>query len=111
MRIKTLAIAGLLLTLSAAALAEDLGWPKEIATAKGTAPDLPAADRPLQGQHPRGSRPRSRSPPGAPTEPVFGAFWFRALLETDFDSRTARLVRIQVPQLKFADETEEKQRE
>ena len=108
MRIKTLAIAGLLLTLSAAALAEDPGWPREIDTGKGKLliyqPQIDGfAKNVLEGRCAM-----SFTATGA-KEPVFGSFWFKALLDTDFDTRTADLVSIQVPKVKFADSTPEKQ--
>jgi len=104
-----LALAGAALMAAAAAMAEDHGWPKEIPTERGTLLIYqPQIDR-YKGNIVEGRSAMSFTFTGT-NEPIFGAFWFKALLETDFDTRMARLVSIQVPQVKFADATEEKQK-
>jgi hypothetical protein len=91
-------------------MAEDNGWPKEIATNRGTLLLYqPQLDR-FKGNIIEGRSAMSFTATGT-SEPIFGAFWFKALLETDFDTRTARLVSIQVPRVRVADATEEKQKE
>jgi hypothetical protein len=107
---RALAFAGLLLAAAAAAMAEDNGWPKEIPTPRGTLLIYqPQIDR-FKGNIVEGRAAMSFTFTGS-SEPIFGAFWFKALLETDFDTRTARLLSIQVPRVKFADANEEKQKE
>ncbi|MCU0291010.1 MAG: hypothetical protein MUF10_03340 [Thermoanaerobaculaceae bacterium] len=110
MRVRLLAVWTVLAVVAVVAVAEDLGWPKEIATYRGTLLVYqPQIDR-FKGNVLEGRAAMSFTPTGT-SEPIFGSFWFRALLETDFDKRTARLLAIQVPRLRFAGVTEEKQKE
>jgi hypothetical protein len=105
-----LALASVALMAAAAAMADDNGWPKEIPTNRGTLLIYqPQIDR-YKGNILEGRSAMSFTFTGT-NEPIFGAFWFKALLETDFDTRTARLVSIQVPKVRVADATEEKQKE
>lgn len=109
MRTRSSAIIGMLLALAAAAAAEDPGWPREIDTGKGKLliyqPQIDGfAKNVLEGRCAM-----SFTATGA-KEPVFGSFWFKALLDTDFDTRVAELVSIQVPKVKFADATAEQQK-
>ena len=101
---------GVLMVAAAAVAMADLGWPREIKTAKGSLLVYqPQIDR-FKGNIVEGRAAMSFTATGT-TEPVFGAFWFKALLETDFDTRMAKLVSIQVPRVKVANATEEKQKE
>ena len=54
MRTRLLVVGAVLVVVAAVAVAYDIGWPREIPTTNGKAPPLSTADRPLQGQHPRG---------------------------------------------------------
>ncbi len=109
MRTGLLALGGVV-AVCTMAVAQDHGWPKEIATAKGKLLIYqPQIDR-FKGTILEGRCAVSFTAVGG-GEPTFGAFWFKALLETDFDTRTARLVSIQVPRVRFAGATEERQRE
>jgi hypothetical protein len=110
MRTRLLAVGAVLVVVAAVAVAEDLGWPKEIATANGKLLLYqPQIDR-FKGNIIEGRAAMSFTRTGT-KEPIFGAFWFKALLETDFDTRTAKLLSIQVPRVRFAGATEEKQKE
>ena len=110
MRARLLVLGAVLAMSAVVVAAEDKGWPREIPTNKGRILIYqPQIDR-FKGNILEGRAAVSFTPTGG-TEPIFGAFWFKALLETDFDSRTARLVSIQVPRVKFAGATEEKQAE
>jgi hypothetical protein len=107
---RVLALAAVLMAGAAAAMADDTGWPREIGTKRGKLLLYqPQIDR-FKGNILEGRSAMSFTAKGT-SEPIFGAFWFKALLETDFDTRRARLVSIQVPRVKFADATEEKQKE
>src|SRR5512137_2801825 len=96
--------------LSAAAASENVGWPREIKAKEGKLVIYqPQLDR-FEGNILEGRAAVSLTPKGG-KEPVFGAFWFKAKLETDFDTRMAKLVSIEVPQVKWADATPEKQKQ
>jgi hypothetical protein len=110
MRTRLLVVGAVLAVVAAVAAAYDIGWPREIATSRGKLLLYqPQIDR-FKGNILEGRAAMSFTATGT-TEPVFGAFWFKALLETDFDTRMAKLLSIQVPRVKFAGATEEKQRE
>jgi len=110
MRMRALVIAGLLLIAAAAATAEDVGWPRQLVGKRGKLLIYqPQIDR-FEGNTLEGRCAMSFTAKGT-SEPIFGAFWFKALLDTDFDTRTARLASIEVPQVKFADATEQKQKD
>ncbi len=101
---------GVLLVAAAAVATADHGWPREIETARGSLLIYqPQIDR-FRGNIIEGRAAVSFTATGT-KEPIFGAFWFKALLETDFNTRTARLLSIQVPRVKAAGATEEKQKE
>jgi len=110
MRRKLLALGAVLAAVCPMAAAQDHGWPKEIATQRGTVLIYQPQIDSFRGTILEGRCAVSFTATGG-NEPIFGAFWFKALLETDFDTRTARLISIQVPRVKFAGATEEKQRE
>ncbi|HVN31784.1 MAG TPA: hypothetical protein VMT45_07325, partial [Thermoanaerobaculaceae bacterium] len=110
MRTRLLVFVVVLAVVAAAAVAEDLGWPREIQTGNGKLLLYqPQIDR-FKGNIIEGRAAMSFTRTGT-KEPIFGAFWFKALLETDFDTRTAKLLSIQVPQVKVAGATEERQKE
>jgi len=101
---------GVLLVATAAAAMADQGWPREIKTAKGSLLIYQPQIDSFHGNIVEGRAAVSFTAAGT-SEPVFGAFWFKALLETDHDTRMATLQSIQVPRVKFANATEEKQKE
>ena len=101
---------GVLLVASAAIALDDQGWPREIKTGRGSLLIYqPQIDR-FNGNIVEGRAAVSFTATGT-SEPLFGAFWFKALLETDHDTRMATLLSIQVPRVKFANATEEQQKE
>ncbi len=110
MRRRLVALGTVLAALCTMAAAQDHGWPKEIATNRGKLLIYqPQIDR-FKGTILEGRCAVSFTANGT-SEPIFGAFWFKALLETDFDTRTARLLSIQVPRVKAAGVSAEKEKE
>jgi hypothetical protein len=110
MRKRLLVVGAVLAVVAAVVAAEDFGWPREIPTSRGKLLLYqPQIDR-FKGNILEGRAAISFTAKGT-TEPIFGAFWFKALLETDFDTRTAHLLSIQVPRVKVAGASEEKQKE
>jgi hypothetical protein len=109
MRTKAALIVSLLLAVTAVAMAEDGGWPREIPTDKGKLLMYQPQIDLFSGNIVEGRAAMAFTAKGA-KEPVFGSFWFKAMLNTDFDTRTAQLVSIQVPKVKFADASEEQQK-
>jgi hypothetical protein len=48
--------------------------------------------------------------PKGGTEPVFGAIWFEARLETDLDARTASISDLKIPRVRFPEATSEQEK-
>lgn len=109
MRLKTWTIAAAVLALAVAARAEDPGWPREIDAGTGKLVIYQPQIDAYSGNILEGRCAMSFTATGS-KEPIFGSFWFKAVLDTDFATRTAELVSIQVPQVKFADATPERQK-
>ncbi|WP_020531368.1 hypothetical protein [Flexithrix dorotheae] len=84
---------------------KELTWPREISTKVGTItlyqPQLETFEKNILS----GRMALSIKPPEE--EMMFGAFWFKARLATDIETRTARLEEFTVDQTKFADLDEE----
>ena len=47
--------------------------------------------------------------PKGKDEPVFGAVWLKARVETDFDTRTVQIVAVDVPRVRFPNATKEQE--
>jgi len=110
MRGRLLVLGVLFATAATMAAAEDGGWPREIPTSRGELLIYqPQIDR-FKVNILEGRAAISFTATGT-KEPIFGAFWFKGLLETDYDTRMATLLSIQVPRVKVAGATEEKQKE
>ncbi len=86
------------------------GWPREIDTDKGLVVLYqPQLDK-FEGNGIEARAAVSLTPKGK-TEPLFGAVWLKAQVETDFDTRTVEIVDVEVPQVKFPNATEEQEQE
>lgn len=106
MNTRHVALAVVALAVAATAGADN-GWPREIASDRGTLVIYqPQIDR-IKQRIVEGRAAVSFAATGT-DEPIFGAFWFKAFLETDLDRRMATLASIQVPRVRFPGVTEEK---
>ncbi len=94
--------AGLL--VSVPALAEETvgGWPREIVTSGGTVVIYQPQSEKLEGDLLSGRAAVAVELKGK-KEPVFGAFWFEARLETDRANRTATIAKVKVTEVRFPD--------
>ncbi len=85
---------------------DDIGWPREIDNEQGTVimyqPQLDS----LKNNVLEGRAAVSFTPKGG-HEPVFGAIWFKARLETDLDARTASILNLEIPRVHFPEATPE----
>ena len=97
----------LLLPLAVAPLtsmAEDYGWPREIATPKATLTIYQPQPEKLEGNHLTGRaaisiRTRAR------TEPIFGAVWLTAIIETDRNLNLAMIRSLNVTRVRWPEVT------
>jgi hypothetical protein len=105
-------LAGLFIVLSwsVTAVAQEVGWPREI--------DLPAGKIVIyQPQvdtfenNDLTARSAVSVTPAGKTDPVFGAVWFEARLQTDRDTRMVNILELDVPQVRFPNTTPEKEQE
>ncbi len=92
---------------SAVALADE-EWPREIETAKGLVVLYQPQVDSLEGDRLTGRAAVSVKPTGQ-DEPIFGAAWLEARVETDYDARTAALNEVKVPRVRFQGATDEQQ--
>ncbi len=96
----SLRIALLLALLTQMAHSDDTVWPREIETERGLVVMYQPQPEALQDNALEGRAAVSVTPSGD-TEPVFGAIWFRARLETDRDERIATIADIEIQQTRF----------
>ncbi len=96
-------VTGLLSLWSFAALAID--WPQEIDAPEGTIVVYQPQPEKLTGNVLTGRAAMSLELKGQ-KEPIFGAFWFDAKLDTDNDSGTARIRDVQVTKVRWPDSTD-----
>jgi hypothetical protein len=84
-------------------------WPKEIQTNKGKVilyqPQLDS----LEGNQLKGRAAVALVPEGQ-VEPIFGAVWIEARIDTDLDTRIAALDQIRVPRVHFTESSEEQRK-
>jgi hypothetical protein len=78
-------------------------WPREITTPQGVVVMYQPQAEKLDGNQLKGRAAVSVELKGL-TEPVFGAIWFEARLETDRAERTATIVGVSVTQVRFPDQ-------
>jgi hypothetical protein len=91
----------LLLTIPAwATTGEENPWPREITTSKGVVLIYQPQAEKLEGNQLHGRMAVSVEMKGA-AEPVFGAAWFNARLETDRAERTATITDLSVTRVRF----------
>jgi hypothetical protein len=106
MRQRFLVLSAVVLALAGASGATDIGWPIEFPTERGLITVYQPQLDSLNGDVLEGRAAFSFTPDGN-TEPLFGAIWVKATLYTDRDTRTATLTALEIPNVKFADATEE----
>ncbi len=86
----------------------DPGWPREITMDKGSIIVYQPQAESLKGDILTGRAAMALKLNGK-TEPVFGAFWFKARVNTDTDARTATLTDVDVTRVRWTDATPEQQ--
>jgi len=82
-------------------------WPREIITNKGTVVIYQPQPEKLEGNKLKGRAAVAVELKGS-TEPVFGAIWFEASLDTDRAERAATIAELTVTQIRFPDQDAEK---
>jgi hypothetical protein len=87
---------------------DDVGWPREITDLRGTVivyqPQLDSfKNNDLEGRAAVSVTLKDSN------EPVFGAIWFKARLDTDLNTRTASISDLQIPRVRFPDATPEQE--
>ncbi len=90
------------------ARSSDPGWPREIPMDKGSIVVYQPQAESLKENILTGRAAMALKLNGK-TEPVFGAFWFKARVNTDTDARTATLTDVNVTGIRWADATPEQQ--
>ncbi len=88
---------------------DDIGWPREITHEQGTVimfqPQLDSfKNNVLEGRAAVSVTFKDSQ------EPVFGAIWFKARLETDLDTRTAGILNLEIPRVRFPEATPEQEK-
>jgi hypothetical protein len=89
---------------------EDLGWPREFRHSGRLIVVYQPQPETFEGDVITGRSAVSATLEGQ-TEPIFGAFWFEAFVETDRENRLVTVVNVDIPRVRFPDATEEQQRE
>jgi hypothetical protein len=110
--LRSLFLTGLVLSLFAAtaAVGAEDDWPREIQIDKGLVVMYqPQVDR-LEGNDLHSRAAVSVTPDGK-SEPVFGAAWLEARLDTDLDIRIAEFREVRVPRVRFPEATPEQEQE
>ena len=98
----------MLLTPSPVQEVADLGWPREITVPAGTVVIYQPQPEALEGNALTSRAAVSVTRAGSAT-PEFGVVWTTARVDTDLDSRTVRLLDINVDRVRFSDATAEQQ--
>jgi hypothetical protein len=88
---------------------DDIGWPREITDPRGTVivyqPQLDSfKNNVLEGRSAVSVTLKDSN------EPVFGAIWYKARLETDLDNRTATLLDLEIPRVRIPETTPEQEK-
>jgi len=98
-----------LLTMTSGWAQEDStdGWPREIETPQGTVVIYQPQPEKLDGNQLKGRAAVAVELKDA-SEPVFGAVWFEARLETDRAERTATMAEVTITQVRFPEQDEQK---
>ncbi len=95
---------------SAAVGVADEEWPREIETAQGLVVLYQPQVDVLEGDILSARAAVSIKPKGQ-DEPIFGAAWLEARIDTDLDTRTVILDEVRVPRVRFQGATDEQQQE
>ena len=80
---------------------DDPGWPRELAIEKGSIVIYQPQAETFKDNILTGRAAMALKLTAKP-EPIFGAFWFRAKVNTDKDSRTATLTELDVTRVRWA---------
>jgi len=96
-----------LVLLPAAAIAADEDWPREISTPEGVVVMYQPQPEKMEGNQLEGRAAVAVELKGS-TEPVYGAIWFEARLETDRAERTATIADVSVTNVRFPEADEQK---
>ena len=97
-----------LVFVSATVAVTDEKWPREIETAKGLVVFYQPQIDVLEGDVLTARAAVSVKPEGQ-DEPIFGAAWLEARIDTDLDTRIVTIEEIRVPQVQFQGATDEQQ--
>jgi hypothetical protein len=92
------------LVVSSASVAQELNWPHEIDVAEGKITIYQPQIDEFEGQTIKGRSAVAVTLKGK-TEPVFGAIWLTARVLTDRDTRTAEILDVKIPKVKFPNST------
>jgi hypothetical protein len=92
------------------AAAADVEWPQDITTPKATITIYQPQPESFKGDTLTGRAAMSFLTTGK-KDPIFGAFWFTAKVETDLDTRTGVIRSVTVTKVRWADATEAEQTE
>lgn len=79
---------------------DDIGWPREITHERGTVIICQLQLDSFKNNVLEGRAAVSVTLKDS-NEPVFGAIWFKARLETDLDNRTASILNLEIPRVRF----------
>ncbi|MGI9341967.1 MAG: carbohydrate-binding family V/XII [Gammaproteobacteria bacterium] len=101
-----LRVACLLALAIPVAHADDTDWPRQIETQRGLVVMYQPQPETLNGNVLEGRAAVSVTATGK-TEPVFGAIWFSARLETDRDERIATIADVTIQQARFPNRSDE----
>jgi len=114
--LKTYAIAGALIAAAVPVLLwqdaseEELAWPRQIEASNYTVVVYQPQPETFEGDDLTARMAVSVTAKGeADAEPVFGAVWMTARVETDLDDRTVHILEITVPRVRFPEATEEQE--
>jgi hypothetical protein len=88
---------------------ESIGWPRSIEVEKGKVTIYQPQIDSLKNDILESRSALSITPKGK-TEPIFGAAWYKARIETDRDNRMVNILDIKVPRVRFPDATPEQEK-
>jgi len=88
---------------------DGLEWPRQIIVPQGKVVIYQPQPESLEGNILE-SRAAVSVTPKDKTEPVFGAVWFKAQVETDRDAHTVSFVNVKVPKVRFPEATPEQEK-
>ena len=107
---RSIAFLSVVIIAAASLVVADEDWPRKIKTSKGLVVLYQPQVDTLEGDLLFARSAVSVKPKGQ-DEPIFGAAWLEARIDTDLDSRTVSLDQIRVPRVRFQGATDEQQQE